>query len=208
MGFTTVEKNAILDAVSARWTHASLHSAGTAGTGANELTGGSPAYARKALTWAAGSGGQVLTATTAQAFDVPAGSSVKFVGMWSASSAGTFRAGAPADSALANPLVFTAIASTDVFTCPGHSFVAGDEVVVIDTDGSTLPTGVVEETIYFVVSVSGITFSLSATSGGSAVNITADGAGHITSMTTETFGGQGTYTIPVGNLSVSLLAVS
>jgi hypothetical protein len=208
LGFTTAEKNRILDLASPGWGFASLHTADPSTTGANEVTGGTPAYARKALTMGAASGGQTVTITTAQAFDVPAGTSVRFVGIFSAVTAGTFRGSLPADSALANPLVFTALASTDVLTVPGHAFVNGDEVVVIDTDGSTLPTGLSEATVYFVVGVSGNTLQLSATSGGSAINLTADGAGHITSMTTETFGGQGVYNIAIGAFSVSLLAVT
>lgn len=46
--FTTTAKNTMLDALTV--THASLHSADPGATGTNELAGGSPAYARKAVT--------------------------------------------------------------------------------------------------------------------------------------------------------------
>lgn len=205
MGLTTAEKNVLVDTETARCGFASLHSADPGGSGANELTGGSPAYARKAISWAAAASGAAASSADIT-FDVAAAAVVKFVGLWSAASAGTFRGGMPAGSD--QPVAFTALASSDVFTAPGHPYVNGDEVVVIDTGGSSLPTGVVEGTVYFVIGVSGQTFQLSATSGGAAINLTADGAGHISSQTSETFGGQGTYKIPSGGLVLDLLAVT
>jgi hypothetical protein len=71
-------------------TYASLHTGDPAGTGANEVTGGSPAYARKALTWVAGAsdGGYAANAVT---FDVPAATNITHVGLWDAATAGTYR---------------------------------------------------------------------------------------------------------------------
>jgi hypothetical protein len=69
-------------------THGSLHSAYSS-SGANELTGGSPAYARKAATWAAASGRSKATSAS-MVFDVPAGQTVRWVGFWDAVSAGNF----------------------------------------------------------------------------------------------------------------------
>ena len=55
---------------------------GTSGAATNELTGGSPAFARKALSWSApvttGST-EVITATAT--FDIPAGTSVAYAGV-------------------------------------------------------------------------------------------------------------------------------
>lgn len=76
--FSTAAKNTMLDALTI--THASLHSADPGGTGANELTGGSPAYARKSPTFNAASGAaRALNADLV--FDVPA-STVAWVGYW------------------------------------------------------------------------------------------------------------------------------
>lgn len=66
----------------------SLHTADPGTTGANEVTGGAPAYARKAVTWVAGSVDGVYNATV-PAFDVPA-ATVTHVGLWTAASGGTF----------------------------------------------------------------------------------------------------------------------
>lgn len=57
----------------------------TAGT---EVSGGTPAYARKALTWSGGAVDGVITATAV--FDVPAGASIRGVGIHSALTAGTY----------------------------------------------------------------------------------------------------------------------
>lgn len=67
----------------------------TAGT---EVTGGSPAYARKALTWVPGAAG-VTTATAT--FDVPA-CTVKGTMLFSASTAGTY-----IDGKVESDVVFT-----------------------------------------------------------------------------------------------------
>lgn len=68
--------------------YGSLHTADPGTTGTNEVTGGSPAYARKSLTWTAGSTG---TATASATFDVPASTTPSYTGIFSASTAGTFR---------------------------------------------------------------------------------------------------------------------
>lgn len=84
--FSTSAKNTMLDGLTI--TYASLHSGdpGADGT-ANEISGGSPAYARKAVTFnAASSSSRALNADVT--FDVPA-ATVAYVGYWSAE-AGTF----------------------------------------------------------------------------------------------------------------------
>lgn len=78
--FTTNAKNTMLDALTI--THASLHSADPGSGGASELAGGSPAYARIAPTFnAAAAAARALNADLT--FDVPAGSTVAYVGYWS-----------------------------------------------------------------------------------------------------------------------------
>lgn len=72
----------------------SLHSADPGSTGTSELAGGSPAYARKAVTWGAPSGG-VVGINMDPEFDIPAGGTVSHFGLWSASTGGTFYGGDP-----------------------------------------------------------------------------------------------------------------
>lgn len=85
----TTARNVALDAVTALCTRLALHSAdpGTANQGLNELTGGSPAYARKAVAFSAASAGST-TPTADIVFDVPA-STVAYVSGWN--TAGTVR---------------------------------------------------------------------------------------------------------------------
>lgn len=101
--WTDAELNAMADAEAARVSYASLHTANPGTTGASEATGGSPAYARKAVTFNAagaagplGSGSQPATVGVAWSdevtFDVPAGT-YSHGGGWSAATAGTFRGG-------------------------------------------------------------------------------------------------------------------
>ncbi len=183
-------ENYLLDqAGTNKFLYVSLHSAYSA-TGANELAGGS--YARQALAWAAAaSGGKNLSAQPT--LNVPAGSTVAFVGYWDALTAGNFGAMAPAGSG--QPAAFTAAVTGNLFTAPGTAFAAGQQVIVMPGAGATLPGGFTAGTIYYVVSPSGATFSLSATSGGAAITVTAAGAGLVQTVTPEVYAGAGTYTV-------------
>jgi hypothetical protein len=89
MPYSTLGKNAMLNALGAVAVYASLHSSDPGDNGANELTGGSPAYARKSITWNAAASGS-MDDSNVPVFDVPAGSTVSYVGLWSAVTSGTF----------------------------------------------------------------------------------------------------------------------
>jgi len=82
-------KNSLLDGLAADVAYLSLHTGNPGTNGANEVAGGSPAYARKSVTWAAASAG-ALTSTNSQVFDVPAGTTIQYVGLWSSLTTGTF----------------------------------------------------------------------------------------------------------------------
>lgn len=89
MPYSTSGKNAMLTHLGSVAVFASLHSASPGDTGANEISGGSPAYARKAITWNTAAAGS-LDNNANPVFDVPSGATVAFVGLWSAATAGTF----------------------------------------------------------------------------------------------------------------------
>ncbi len=89
MPYAVAAKNLMLDQLGTQAGFASLHSANPGSTGAGELPGGSPAYARKALTWAAASAGSKALSNT-PTFDVPASTTVAFVGLWTAATGGTY----------------------------------------------------------------------------------------------------------------------
>lgn len=79
--FTNNGKNAMLDYLAGEITEISLHDDDPSTTGANELTGGSPAYARKVPSFASASNGEVALSAPLE-FDVPAGATVAWVGYW------------------------------------------------------------------------------------------------------------------------------
>lgn len=100
---TDAERNAEATRAAAQITHLSLHTATTGVTGAAEATGGTPAYARKPVTFAAAGAVGPLGATLQPAtvgvswsseviFDVPAGTYTHW-GAWSALTAGVFKRG-------------------------------------------------------------------------------------------------------------------
>jgi hypothetical protein len=82
-------KHAALDGLAAVAVFAAVHTATPDASGSNETSGGSPAYARKAVTWAASSGGAKAISNT-PVFDIPAGVTVAYIGLWSAATSGTF----------------------------------------------------------------------------------------------------------------------
>jgi hypothetical protein len=87
MPYSTAGKNAMLDALAALAVKASLHSGDPGADGlANEITGGSPAYARKTIAWNAAATGNINLNGTA-VFDIPPAATVSWVGFWN--SAGT-----------------------------------------------------------------------------------------------------------------------
>lgn len=85
---TTAQKNTLATAYGTAATFGALFTAdpGTSGSATGEVTAtGSPAYARKALSWGAASGGVVSVTVT---FDVPTGTTVTFVGVCSSGTQG------------------------------------------------------------------------------------------------------------------------
>lgn len=84
----------------------------------------------------------------------------------------------------------TALAATEYLTVPGLTGVAnGDRIAVFAPPGGSLPTGLASGTLYYAISVSGNQLQLSTTSGGSAVNVTADGQFLCYKVTPLTMGG-------------------
>jgi hypothetical protein len=89
MALNDAAKNAMLDHLGTIIDFVSLHT-NTVGSGSGgEVTGGSPAYARKGITWAAASGGSMAKSGT-QVFDVPASTTVARLGFFDAVTAGNY----------------------------------------------------------------------------------------------------------------------
>lgn len=191
-------KNALCDGLATVAIFASLHTGDPSTTGANEATGGSPAYARKSVTYAAASTG-TRASNIAQTFDVPA-ATYFHVGLWSASTAGTFYGYLPLGGY--TPQTGNVVASTDVITSFAHGLIDTNRVMVFDIQNVGMPTGLTEGTAYFVVTAATDTFQLSLTSGGAAVNVTADGELGFQRVLPDVFAGQGQLQLNSGSLTI------
>lgn len=151
-----------------------LHTADPGAAGTSNL---SSVTTREQATWGSPSGGAISESNTPTwpAWAGTNGEIVTDITLWTASSGGTFLLSSPLAGAAFN---FTCpTASPGVFTAPGSAMSNGTAVVLTAIAGSSLPGGFTGDTIYFVVSASGATFQLSATSGGSAINASSAGAG-------------------------------
>ena len=178
-------------------TYMSLHSAYSA-SGGNELSGGS--YARVAVTWGSASSNSIALSGTPYNLNAPSSTTVEFIGFWNASSSGTFAGMVPAGNASA--YTFSAPSATSTLLAPGSGYSSAQTVVLFNTGGSTLPSGLTAGTIYYVKSPSSDSFQLSASSGGTAITISADGSGYVQAITAESFGSAGTFTVTSGSWSM------
>jgi hypothetical protein len=210
MFWTNTAKALMLDAmdesISTGMKYGSLHTAYST-TGTNEVSGGSPAYARKALTWSAASSGSKALAATLPTWDVPAATTVAWVGLWDALTTGTFLGMIPAGGGTDQiSCALSADITANTINAKAHGLTAGTAVVF----WGTLPTGLTVGTIVYVIAT-GLTtdvFEVSATSGGSAIDLTgtAPFGFFVQKCVPEVFAGQGTYALSSANIDLSVVA--
>lgn len=84
---TSAMKNILSDAYKGAATYGAVYTTSPGGSAGTEPSGGSPAYARKSLSWSSSSGG-VTTATAT--FDIPTSTTLVGAGVHSAVTAGTY----------------------------------------------------------------------------------------------------------------------
>lgn len=208
---TNTAKGLMLDAldesISTGNLFGSLHTAYST-TGTNEVTGGSPAYARKALTWSAASAGSKALAATLPTWDVPAATTVMWIGFWTLVTAGVFNGMMPAGGGTLQGCMteLAADITSNLMFAKAHGFVTDTRVVF----WGNVPTGLTIGTVYFVLAA-GITadsFAVSATSGGSAIDITgtAPFSFFVQKCVPEVFAGQGTYALSSGSFDLGAVA--
>lgn len=215
MPFNTTSLNVALDALDesvTQLTHVGVATVADPGTGTNfagtEATGGSPAYARVAVTWGAAASGQ-KTNTNSMTIDVPAGTYGFFI-FFNALTGNTsnYRGYIPfgGASALKGFASVDTTLTNDQLLAPAHGMSDGDRVMVLNNFGGTLATGLTEGTVYFVVSSATNTFKVSATSGGAAVDITGLGNGTVywQRVVPEVFGAQGQITVAASALVLDM----
>ena len=83
----TATKNSLCANYASLGNYISIHTASPGGTGANEASGGSPAYARQATTWGSAS---ASTITGSQVTINLAAGTYTYAGIWTLATAGTF----------------------------------------------------------------------------------------------------------------------
>jgi hypothetical protein len=206
--FNPTAQNAMLDALdesATQITHVAIFTLSDPGTGTNanavEATGGSPAYARQAVTWGGAASGAKSNSSTLT-FDVPAGT-YGFFGWFNAATGntGNYRGYAPFGG---TPRSFATVDSAGVtanaIQSAAHGLSDNDRVMVFNVFSEGLPTGLTEGTIYYVVGSTTNTFQVSTTQGGSAVDITAQGELFFQKVVPEVFAGQGQITVAAGGL--------
>lgn len=185
MPLTTTGKNNLISVT--LFTHAGAYT----DLGVTETSGGS--YARQTITWAAAASG--ARANSAQiTIPIAAGVTVQAVGVWDALSAGNSQGFWQIGSTING--VGTATASTDTIASFAHGLANTDRVFVAAPAGSSLPTGLSATTLYFVVGAATDTFQLSTTSGGAAVDITANGEVAFFRTVPQVFSSAGNLILP------------
>jgi len=207
MPYSTAGKNLMLDALNAvnpttPITHASLHDDIPDDTGSNEISGGTPAYARQAIDFDAAAGGSMAKNATDPVFDVPASTDVFYVGFWSAVSGGTFLGYAPINGGAIDG-VGDGLDTGDIINASNHGLNDDDRVVLYAPVGQSLPGGLNSTTLYHVVNrVANVSFQVSLTQGGGAVTITSDGTVYFQKATPESFASQGQLTLDTATLKL------
>jgi hypothetical protein len=105
-----------------------------------------------------------------------------------------------------SPIIGTAETTAEDITAPAHGLSTDQRVFVLAAPGAVIPTGLSENTAYFVLAagLTTDTFRLSTTSGGSAVNITARGAAMFIPYTPATVATGATPSFATGQVVVQL----
>lgn len=198
MPLATARLNAAVDAALSGISHLAVLDATL-----TEITGGSPAYARQTVSWAAAASA-LADNSASRTFNVATGLTVAFLGFETTLSSGTGSTAGWVPIGGASPQIGIVAASDDTVLSKAHGLTTNDRVVFMDMLGGGVPAGITEGTLYHVIAT-GLTtdaFKFSTTSGGSAVNVTADGEMFFTKVVPQTFSAQGTLTVATGDLDV------
>lgn len=161
----------------------------------SELTGGSPAYARQPANWYPASEG-LKVLSSGVTFDVPAGSTVAWVGYWSTEVVPTFLGMAPVGGNLAMPFG-VAGSSTAAVQCVAHPLAVGSSVVVWGNVAEPLPVELSEGSQYYVVAVTTDTLELSLTLAGPSITFGSAGSGFLQQFVPSAYPDQDQYTVTI-----------
>jgi hypothetical protein len=164
-----------------------LHTGYPGLTGANEVSGGAPAYVAQAVGYNLSTAGEARNLVGSVNFNVPA-CTVRWVTLWEDASMlfVSPNGGAPRE--------FGVDTGTNTLMVPAHGWLDGDKVVFYM---STPPAGIAAGTVYYVINAAPDSFKVATSPGGSEINITAQPADDcVVSRITETvYASQDTHTI-------------
>lgn len=165
---------------------------------------------RPAVTWGAAAdtspaGGRQKANSGAVTFPQNTGANEDQIGwgVWSAASGGTLQAIGLLDT---DPPILGTCDAADLITAYSHGLQTDQRVYVLAAPGAVIPTGLVENTAYYVLAA-GLTadaFKLSASSGGAAVDVTVGGAAFFCPYKAVTVATNATPEFAIGALVVQL----
>lgn len=165
---------------------------------------------RPAVTWSAAgnttpAGGRQVSNSGVVTFPANTGSNEDQIawGIYSAATGGTLQGIGFLDT---DPPILGVGNADDTIDAYAHGLAADQRVFVLAAPGAALPTGLSENTAYFVLA-SGLTadvFKVSTTSGGAAVNITAGGAAFFMPYKAVTVAGGATPSVANGAVVVQI----
>lgn len=165
---------------------------------------------RPAVAWGAAAntsptGGRQVANSGIVSFPANSGSNEDQIawGIYSAATGGTLQMIGFLDT---DPPIFGEGDTTDLISAASHGLQTDQRVFVLAAPGAVIPTGLSENVAYFVLA-SGLTanaFKLSTSSGGSAVDITAQGAALFMPYKAVTVAGGATPSVAIGAVVVQL----
>jgi len=199
---TDTRLNAALDAVTptsgASNIKLSVHDAYSA-TGGSIVTG----TAKTVGTLAAALARSRALSAAVDILNVPAAATVRWIGMWDATTDTTFLGMWPNGGSDKSFQIDPTVSAERIY-CEGHGLVNNDKVTF---HNGTAPGGLTAGTEYFVVGVTAGTpdyFNVSTTLGGAAIDLTSEAAAtcRVSKLVPETYGSGGTHR--VSTLTVAL----
>lgn len=168
--FTNYSRNSMLNAVNITHTGAAETFTGA------ELSGGT--YSRATTPFGTASNLSKVQTSVGTIEGVAASRTLRWLVGYDALSGGNELVRSPIGSSQNSFFEFTVRAATDMLEVPNHSFVTNDTVTLLDSRES-LPSGITQGNIYYIINYSSDSLQISDTSGGATVNVTVDGDGII-----------------------------
>lgn len=184
MSFTAAAKKRMLNAITPDTMR--LHTGYPGLTGANELSGGAPAYAAKACSYGLSSAGEARVLSAAVVFDVPA-STILWASCWQGAELQYI---APTAG---SPFEFVADTAANTIKAPSHGLADNERVVFYFNP----PGGLTAGALYYVTTATTDDFKVSTTMAGPEENITsqADSGCLCSRVVPRVYAAQDTHTV-------------